>query len=138
LRANEATHAALSRLLLSQSSPRRDLRLTGGLAPAVRRRLVDYIDSHLAQALTLGTLARIACLSEYHLARMFRVSFGMPPHAWIAARRLDRARQLLTSGALPLQQVADACGYADLSHFSHRFRGDAGVSPSRYRQIVRG
>jgi len=138
LRANEATHAALSRLLLSQASPRRDLRLTGGLAPAVRRRLVDYIDGHLTQALTLGTLARIACLSEYHLARMFRVSFGMPPHAWIAARRLDRARQLLASGTLPLQQVADACGYADLSHFSHRFRTSAGVSPSRYRQIVRG
>ena len=69
---------------------------------------------------------------------MFRVSFGMPPHAWIAARRLDRARPLLTAGALPLQQVADACGYADLSHFSHRFRSSAGVSPSRYRQIVRG
>lgn len=136
LRVNETTHAMLSHLLRSQSTAVPGLRLKGGLASAVRRRLADYIDAHLAQPLTLGLLAQIACLSEYHLARMFRLSFGMPPHAWIAARRIDRARQLLKHGALPLQQVADACGYADLSHFSHRFRDGVGVGPRQYRQAV--
>lgn len=136
LRTNETVHALLSHLLQSQATARRDVKLKGGLAPAVRRRLADYIDAHLEQGLTLGTLADLASLSEYHLARMFRVSFGMPPHAWIAARRLDRARQLLKASDLPLQQVADACGYADLSHFSHRFRAGVGVAPSRYRLVV--
>ncbi len=136
LRVNETVHEALSALLLSQTAVLHDVRLKGGLAPAVRRRLADYIEANLEQALTLGMLADIACLSEYHLARMFRISFGMPPHAWIAARRFDRARQLLKNATLPLQQVADACGYADLSHFSHRFRVGAGVSPSRYRQVI--
>jgi AraC family transcriptional regulator len=50
-------------------------------------------------------------------------------------RRLDRARVLL-KGDLSLQQVADACGFADLSHFSHRFRDATGMPPGRYRQIV--
>lgn len=136
LRANEATHDILSHLLQSQASTKRNLRLKGGLAPVVRRQLADYIDAHLDQPLTLGRLAQLASLSEYHLARMFRISFGMAPYAWIAARRLDRSRQLLKTTALPLQQVADACGYADLSHFSHRFRAGAGISPSQYRQIV--
>jgi len=136
LRANETAHAALSQLLLSQSAPRRGgERLRGGLAPAVRRRLSDYIEAHLHLPITLGMLAELACLSEYHLARMFRVSFGMPPHAWIAARRIDRARQLLGAANLPLQQVADACGYADLSHFSHRFRAAVGTAPGRYRWL---
>jgi AraC family transcriptional regulator len=67
---------------------------------------------------------------------MFKVSFGMPPSAWVAQRRLDRARSMLKSSELPLQQVADACGYADLSHFSHRFRAATGTPPGRYRQIV--
>ncbi|HJV73359.1 MAG TPA: AraC family transcriptional regulator [Noviherbaspirillum sp.] len=133
LRTNETVHAVLSHLLQSQATPRRDLRLKGGLAPVIRRRLADYIDTHLEQALTIGMLADIACLSEYHLARMFRISFGMPPHAWIAARRLDRARELLKTTGMPLQQVADACGYADLSHFSHRFRAGTGAAPSQYR-----
>jgi AraC family transcriptional regulator len=136
LRANETTHLALSHLLQSQSVNRRGLRINGGLAPGLRRRLAEFIDAGLGQQITLAMLADLACMSEYHLARMFRMSFGMPPHAWISARRLDRARQLLQAGQLPLQQVADACGYADLSHFSHRFRAGTGVSPTRYRQVL--
>ncbi len=138
LRANELAHATLSELLQSQSAQKRqDGRLRGGLAPLVRRRLADYIEDNLGGGITLGMLAQQANLSEFHLARMFRISFGMPPSAWIAARRLDRARLLLKGCELPLQQVADACGYADLSHFSHRFRDGLGVPPSRYRAILR-
>lgn len=137
LRANEITHAMLSDLLRSQSMIDRDVTLRGGLAPAVRRRLTAFIDARLDQPLTLGLLAQVACLSEFHLARMFRVSFGMAPSAWVAARRLERARDLLKNTALPLQQVAHACGYADLSHFSHRFRAGLGIAPGRYRQVLR-
>lgn len=136
LRANEMTHETLSHLLLSQSATAPALRLRGGLAPAVRRRLADYIEANLAQGMSLGMLAQLACMSEYHLARMFRISFGMPPSAWIAARRVERARQLLKTTQLSLQQVSEACGYADLSHFSHRFRDSVGAPPSRFRSIV--
>jgi AraC family transcriptional regulator len=136
LRANEVTHETLSHLLLSQSTPQHQQRVRGGLAPAVRRRLADYIEAHLAHSISLGMLAQLACMSEYHLARMFRISFGMPPSAWIAARRVEHARVLLKTTGQSLQQIADACGYADLSHFSHRFRDSVGAPPSRYRSIV--
>jgi AraC family transcriptional regulator len=136
LRANEVTHETLSHLLLSQSIVGPRQRVRGGLAPAVRRRLADYIEANLAQRISLGTLALLACMSEYHLARMFSMSFGMPPSAWVAQRRVERARLLLKTTGQPLQQIADACGYADLSHFSHRFRDSVGAPPSRYRSIV--
>ena len=136
LRANETAHEALSQLLRSQAAPRRNLAMKGGVAPIVRRRLADYIIANLDRNITIGMLADVAGLSEYHFARMFRLSFGKPPHAWIAERRLDHARQLLKSTGLPLQQIADASGYADLSHFSHRFSTAVGVSPRQYRQIV--
>ncbi|HEY8609050.1 MAG TPA: AraC family transcriptional regulator [Noviherbaspirillum sp.] len=136
LRLNETAHAALDQLLHAQAVLRRDQKLRGGLSPAVRRRLAEFIDDRLEQPLTLGMLAEQACMSEFHLARMFRMSFGMAPYAWIAARRIDRACGLLKHTALPLQQVADRCGYADLSHFSHRFRAATGVPPSRYRLVL--
>jgi AraC family transcriptional regulator len=120
----------LSELLHSQAMTDPGARLRGGLAPAVRRRLADYIDANLGRPITLGELAQVACLSEFHLARMFRVSFGMPPSAWVARRRLDRARALLKETDLPLQQVADLCGYADLSH---RFKSAVGAPPGKYR-----
>lgn len=138
LRANEVTHEALSRLLHDQAALRPDPRLKGGLAPGVRRRLADWIEAHLHEAITLGRLAELACLSEFHLARMFRTSFGLPPSTWIAARRIDRAKRLLRTGTLPLQGVADACGYADLAHFSHRFRAATGAPPGRWRLAVTG
>lgn len=136
LRANEIAHEALSELLRSQAIVRQDVQLRGGLAPGVRRRLAAYIDANLALPLTLGMLAQLACMSEFHLARMFRVSFGMPPSAWIGARRIDLARRLLKTTAWPLQQVAAACGYANLSHFSHRFRAAVGTPPGRFRLAV--
>jgi AraC family transcriptional regulator len=49
---------------------------------------------------------------------------------------VEHARVLLKTTDQPLQQIADACGYADLSHFSHRFRDSIGAPPSRYRSIV--
>jgi len=136
LRTNETAHEVLSLLLRAQGVRRTGAALKGGLSVATRRRLRDYIEYHLAEPLTLGELAKVAALSEFHLARMFRESFGLPPAAWIAQQRLERARTLLRTTALPLAQIAGLCGYANASHFSHRFREGVGVSPGAYRQAV--
>lgn len=74
LRANETAHDMLSLLLRGQTVTRTDTPFRGGLAPAVRRRVRDYIDTYLTQPLTLGELAGVAALSEYHFSRMFRTS----------------------------------------------------------------
>src|SRR5690606_1696182 len=58
-------HELLDHALLSQVGRRDGLRLKGGLAPAQRRRLREYIDSHLAEPLSLGQLASLVALSEY-------------------------------------------------------------------------
>ena len=136
LQANEAVHGLLSTLLQTQSM-RSTVHAKGGLPVATRRLLRDYVDAHLDQPLTLGRLAQLACLSEYHLARMFSISFGMPPHAWITQRRIDLARELLRMTALPLEQIAERCGYANPSHLSHRFRDLLKVSPGTFRQALR-
>lgn len=138
LRANETAHDMLSLLLRGQTVTRTDTPFRGGLAPAVRRRVRDYIDTYLTQPLTLGELAGVAALSEYHFSRMFRLSFGRAPHAWIAEQRLARARGLLRTTSLPLAQIAAACGYANAAHFSHRFSDAHGAAPSAYRRAVQG
>ncbi|MDD0997316.1 AraC family transcriptional regulator [Pseudomonas sp. TNT2022 ID1044] len=127
-------HEILSHALLSQVSARSGLRLKGGLAARQRRLLVEYIDSHLDQAISLGQLAALCALSEYHFARMFRESFGLPPHQYVLARRLHRARELLRSTSQPLGEIALACGFASASHFTNRFRQALGAAPGEYRQ----
>ncbi|WP_338478454.1 AraC family transcriptional regulator [Pseudomonas trivialis] len=127
-------HEMLSHTLLSQVGARDGLRLKGGLAAYQRRRLVEYIEQHLQDPISLGLLAGLCALSEYHFARMFRQSFGLPPHQYLLARRLARARSLLRGGALPLGEVALMCGFSSASHFNQRFRQAMGATPGDYRQ----
>ncbi|MFJ4192883.1 MULTISPECIES: AraC family transcriptional regulator [unclassified Pseudomonas] len=127
-------HELISHTLLSQVGARSGLRLKGGLAPHQRRLLVGFIDSHLGDPISLGQLAGLCALSEYHFARMFRTSFGLPPHQYVLARRLGRARELLRGTGLPLGEIALACGFASASHFTNRFRQVIGATPGEYRQ----
>jgi AraC family transcriptional regulator len=131
-------HELLDRALLSQVGRRDGLRLIGGLAPAQRRRLREYIDSHLAEPLSLGQLAALCALSEYHFARMFQLSFGLPPHRYLLHQRLARAQALLRQSALPLGEIALACGFASASHFSNRFRQAFAATPGQYRGAFAG
>lgn len=115
---------------------RQGLRLKGGLAAHQRRHLVDYIEQHLEQPISLGELAGHCALSEYQFARMFRESFGLPPHQYLLARRLARARELLRNSRQPLGEVALACGFASASHFANRFKQALGGTPGEYRLAV--
>lgn len=131
-------HEILSHAILSEVGLRGGLRLKGGLAAHQRRQLVEYIDGHLDESIGLSELAVLCNLSEYHFARMFRESFGLPPHQYLLARRLAKARQLLAAGDLPLGEVALSCGFASASHFSNRFRQAVGATPGAYRLALRG
>ena len=130
-------HEMLSHTLLSQVGARDGLRVKGGLAAHQRRRLVEYIDQHLQDAISLGQLAGLCALSEYHFARMFRQSFGLPPHQYLLARRLDRAKSLLRGSALAVGEIALMCGFSSASHFNQRFRQAMGAAPGDYRQAFR-
>ena len=131
-------HEMLSHTMLHQVGLREGLRLKGGLAPHLRRRLVEFIDSHVADPLSLGQLAGMCALSEYHFARMFRESFGVPPHQYLLARRLRRARELLRSSTRTFGDIALDCGFGSASHFSNRFRQAVGATPGAYRLAMSG
>ena len=133
LLASSLAQEMINHVLLTQMERRPILKLKGGLAPHLRRLLTDYIEARLDAPLTLGELAGLTALSEYHFARMFATSFGLPPHRYVLHRRLLRARQLLQHGSLPLGEIALACGFASASHFSNRFRAAFGAAPGLLR-----
>lgn len=126
-------HEMLGHTVLTQVGLRQGLRVKGGLAAHQRRLLRDYIEMNLAEPLSLGLLAGLCSLSEYHFARMFRHSFGVPPHQFVLHRRLLRGCVLLSQGQLPLSEIALACGFASASHFTRRFRQSLGATPGEYR-----
>ena len=127
----------LDHALLNQVGLRSGLQLKGGLAAYQRRQLVDMIEQQLAEPLNIGQLAAHCALSPYHFARMFRQSFGVPPHQYLLARRLARARDLLRNSAMGLGDIALACGFASASHFANRFKQTLGGTPGEYRAAFR-
>jgi AraC family transcriptional regulator len=114
----------------------RSLVAKGGLPPAVRRRIEDYVEAHLASPLTLTELAAAAGLSEFHFARMFKQSTGESPHAFVLRRRIELAKCLLAKRRLPLSRIASTCGFSSQSHFSARFREITSVTPKHYRAVL--
>jgi AraC family transcriptional regulator len=123
-------------LIRHVSAPRGPARDPDGKLPQSRLRVVvDYIEDHLDTGATLEELAAVAHLSPYHFARQFRAATGLPPHQFVIARRVERARQFLREdGDLPLVQVASRAGFSDQSQFARHFKRLVGVTPGRFRQ----
>jgi len=115
---------------------RQNLPLRSGLSPHVLRRIDDWIEAHLDGVIHLEDMADLAGLSDFHFHRMFHLARGMTPHAWITERRVGRARHLLR-GAMPIAQVAFACGFSSQSHLTRAFRKLAGRTPAEYRALAR-
>lgn len=108
-------------------------RTGGGLSRGQKQRVGDFIEANLDRPLTLADLADQAHLSPWHFARLFRVSFGEPPHRYVMGRRLERARRRLLAGDVKILAVALDSGFADQSQFTRAFRRHFGVTPGQFR-----
>ena len=115
---------------------------TNGLAPtsprialpAARvRRVIEFIEAHLDERLTLETLAEIVGLSPFHFARAFKDATGVSPYRYVCDHRLLKAQRMLIAGQEPLGDVARACGFGSPSHFSSAFTRSRQISPREYR-----
>ena len=112
-------------------------------APALEREaaraLADirrYMEEHLDEPLTISTLSRRACLSATTFKAGFRRLYGLPVHAWLRQRRMERAAELLRSSSLSVLGVAQSVGYGSASQFTAAFRRQYGVTPAQYRKNV--
>ncbi|SEN11125.1 AraC-type DNA-binding protein [Luteibacter sp. UNCMF331Sha3.1] len=95
----------------------------------------ELMDSRLDGKVSVRDLAVACNLSISHFSRAFVQTFGMPPHRWLIARRIDHAKALIRSGSLPLAQIATASGFATQSHFTRVFTSVVGASPSRWGRL---
>lgn len=113
---------------------RRDRQPANGLSPRQRRAIVDYIDANLGGALTLDAMAAELGLGACGFSRAFRRGFGMPPYAYVIARRIERARRMLVETAEPIKAIAAACGFADQAHLTRLLRREFDVTPAALRR----
>ena len=108
----------------------------GGLAGWQQKKLAEYIEEHLAEDISLPALAEIAGLSPFHFARAFKQSFGLPPHRYLVSRRIEKAKNLLATPALPVTRIGLDLGFGEASSFTTAFRKHAGLTPTEYRRSL--
>lgn len=105
-----------------------------GLSRPQLRRLDAYIQEHLAQDISLKTLADLAGVSPFHFLRLFKRTTRLTPHRYLLERRLERARELLRQGSLSLAEVAVEVGFCDQSHLTLHFKRAYGLTPGEFRR----
>lgn len=94
-------------------------------------RIIDYINLHYAQPLSLDMLAERFFVSKYHLSHEFHRQLGVSLYRYIQKKRLMIARQLLSQGKKP-NEVYSMCGFGDYTCFYRSFRAEYGLSPKEY------
>jgi AraC family transcriptional regulator len=108
------------------------------LAPWQAARVKKFIEDNIDTSVKTEELVALTRLSASYFFRAFKGSFGMPPHAYIVMRRIDRAQALLTSTDESLCQIALAVGLNDQAHLSRLFRQQTGRTPGAWRREYRG
>ena len=96
-------------------------------------RVIEYINSHLYDTLTIKNLAGIAHLSEYHFHRIFKSIIGEPVGAYIVRLRLEHIAQKLQLTSHSLTTIAEQTAYESKHALSKKFKKHFGINPSEFR-----
>jgi AraC-like DNA-binding protein len=138
--------AIVARLLCLQSEAQRSTRCTSGVSnsPAGRqmrplqkwrlKRVMEYVDKHLADKITLSDLAAVAGLSPMHFASQFRAATNLRPHDYLLLRRIRRAEILLRRSTMTLVEISLTVGFQTQAHFTTVFKRFVGDTPYRWRR----
>ena len=92
-----------------------------------------YIESHLAEPLTLDDVAGVAGVSRFHLVRAFAAATGFSVMRYVRARRLSKAAQALAAGAPDILSLALDADYGSHEAFTRAFRDHFGMTPEAVR-----
>ena len=138
---DERLRELLASMLASQNAVKFKIDNLPATRPATRQELWrrvnrarDYLHAHLVIPISLSDLARVACLSPFHLLRVFQAAFHQTPHQYLNDCRLERAKFLLEKTEIPITAICLECGFSSLGSFSTLFHRRCGMSPRAWRK----
>ena len=101
--------------------------------PAVIK-AVDYINANYTDEITLEELCETAGVSKQHLCRLFRSALNSRPMEYIAKRRIQAAKELLSDTDKTIDEISEETGFCTGSYFCKLFRRYEGMTPSQFRR----
>ena len=107
------------------------------LSPRRLKAVIDHIDANLRAAIDLADLAALTGQSTNHFIRSFHAATQRAPYAYVVHRRLSLVTEALRSTDAPLNEIARASGFRNLSSLTNTFKRHHGMTPSQYRALAR-
>lgn len=123
-------YAMLEKLIEQHYAPRKDKTIIG---PAIK-----YIEEslHLPNP-TNEKLAQLCGISCVYFRKIFKNIYNMPPSRYITLLKIQRAKGLILGDFVSMGEIAAACGFSSIYHFSKVFTAVAGMTPTEYKRINR-
>lgn len=98
-------------------------------------RVMDYVETHIQQPLTLNVVAEVANFSTFHFHRIFTFLTGETPNDFIQRLRIEKAAQRIRESEIPITEIAYHFGFSGISIFSRSFRKYFGITAKEYRKL---
>ena len=109
--------------------------IKGNSASDTVSRLLEYLQRHYAENITLEEISKKADLSKFYFTRIFKQHTGQTFYDYLSFLRIQSAESLLKDTSVPVSDIAAACGYASSSSFGRAFRKYRNCSPLEYRSL---
>ncbi len=118
-----------------------DCVLTNSYVPSTKKEkimpAIDYIQQNYFKEIKCEELAQMCNMSYSYLKRLFAEVYGVSPQKYILSLKINSACGMLETEMFSVSQVAEQCGFSDITYFSRMFKKYVGVSPRAYGSNLR-
>ena len=104
-----------------------------GESVELAEKIHGYLSENYADGIDVTEVARKFSYSPDYVIRVFKRAYGITPHSYITARRIEYAKLLLSTTNRPVCEISEACGYTDHTAFYRAFCATVGISPAKWR-----
>ena len=105
-----------------------------GIPPRRLARIVEHIRKNLDTPLAVGTLSRLAEMSQSHFSKLFKLSTGLAPHQFVLQERINRSKELLREDNARIVDIALEVGFESQAHFTTVFGNFVGMTPRQFQR----
>lgn len=98
------------------------------------QKVITQIESDIASDLSLNNLAKIFEVNPSYLSTLFKKETGCTLTEYVNKQRIERAKELLVSTNIQIQNIAQRCGMLDVNYFTKTFKKYTDLTPKKYRE----
>ncbi len=112
-----------------------DLKKKEGVSDTIQT-IIDHIDLHIEENITLSSLSEISGYSDYYLSRQFKNETGHSIAQYISLKKIEVAKNYIETSDLSIREISEKLSFASETYFSTVFKKITGESPFKYRKNV--